>query len=50
METLRIGPGVPQPARRRDWSTWAALGRGLVAGTVIGIGLTIGTLISNLLV
>ena len=48
METLRIGPGVPQPARRRDYSTLAALGRGLVKGTVIGIGFTIGTLIGNL--
>ena len=52
METLRIGPGVPRlHARRRitDEALAAAgtLAHGLMAGAVIGIGLTIWAMIGS---
>ena len=44
-ETLRIGPGVPEPARRRGFRMLAAVRRGLAAVTDVGVGLTVGMLI-----
>lgn len=47
MQTLRIGPGVPTSPR--EPGTIADLCRGLLAGTAIGVGLTIGNWLGSLL-